>query len=180
MNSISWVSYIITFCSGGLAGAMLTRIFTIKDRAIKKLTLNIEEEEVKSIKPIIIEDKTYENLIYKKCTLKNSSKNDFPQLSVIFEFDKDSEIVKHKALSKKYGSNKFPFEFKKPSELVYHIQNFNRKQEVTFVFEVGNISGNLFCAVVDNCGVDIQVKSLSKITQPSISPSKIVDKLDLE
>ena len=82
--------------------------------------------------------------------------------------------------SKKHGKNKFKFTERKPSELVYHIINYNRTQEIIFIFEVANITENFFCAIVDNCGVEIVVVRKKGVNQPSISPSRIVDKIQLD
>ena len=175
-----WLGYIASFLGGGLAGAFVNRYFSIRDRAIKKLTLKIDKEEVKSIIPVTINQKVYQNLILKKFTLTNTTDKDFPELDIIFEFDKGSEITFKEVSSKKHGTNKFNFTERKPSELVYHIKNFNRKQEVSFSFEVANISENFFCPMVDNCGIDITIIHSQTIVQPTISPSKIVSKIDLE
>jgi len=176
----AWLGYIITFISGGFAGAILNRIFHLRDKAIKKLTLKIIKEEVKSIIPVIVNEKNYQNLISKKFVLHNTTNQDYPELDIVFEFDKGSEIVFKEISSQKHGTNKFAYTERKPSELVYHIKNFNRKQELAFSFEVGNITENFFCSIIDNCGVDIIVVNSQSYNQPSISPSKIVHKIDLE
>lgn len=176
----TWIGYIISFLSGGLAGAFINRYFLLRDRAIKKLTLKVDREEVKSIIPVTINQKSYQNLIYKKFTLINTTNDDFPELDLVLEFDKNSEIVFKEVSSKKHGKNKFTCTERKPSEIVYHIKNFNRKQEISFIFEVANISENFFCPIVDNCGIEITVIRTSTVNQPSISPSKIVDKIDLD
>ena len=176
----TWVGYIIALIGGGLAGAVLNRYFILKDRAIMKLTLKMDKEEVKSIIPVTIKEKNYNNLIYKKFTLINTTNKDFQTLDVVFEFDKGSEIVSREVHSKMHGKDKFEITERKSSELVYHITNFNRKQEIDFIFEVANISENFFCPIVDNCGIEISVVRTSTMNQPSISPSKVVDKIDLE
>lgn len=176
----SWLAYVMTFISGGLAGALANRYFLIRDRAIKKLTLKIEKEEVRSMIPLTINQKQYNNLLYKKFTLINTTREDFPNLDIVFEFDKGSEITSKEVASTKHGKNKFQWTERKPSELVYHIKNFNRKHEIIFIFEVANISENFFCPIVDNCGVEINVIHSPTMIQPSIAPSKIVDKLVLD
>ena len=176
----TWIGYIVSFISGGLAGAFANRIFFLRDKAIKKLTLKVDSEEIKSIVPVIVNQRNYQNLICKKFTLINTTREDYPTLDVVFEFDKNSEIIFKEVSSKKHGKNKFQFTERKLSEIVYHITNFNRKQEISFVFEVGNISENFFCPIVDNCGIEIVVVRKQAINQPSISPSRIVNKIDLE
>ena len=175
-----WYGYIISFISGGLAGALLNRYFLVKDRAIKKLTLQIEKEEVRSMIPLTINQKNYNNLIYKKFVLINTTREDLPSLDIVFEFDKGSEITSKEVASTKHGKNKFDFTERKPSELVYHVKNFNRKQQITFIFEVANISENFFCPIVDNCGIEINVIHSPTVRQLSLSPTKIVDKLVLD
>lgn len=176
----NWVGYIFSFIGGGLAGAFVNRYFILKDRAIKKLTLKIDKEETKSIIPVTINNKEYQNVFHKKFTLINTTKEDFPSIDIVFEFDKGSEIVFKEVLSKKHGKNKFGFTERKSSELVYHIKNFNRKQEITFAFEIGNITEGFFCPIVDNCGIEINVIHTQTKNQPSLPQTKIVNKIDLE
>lgn len=180
MNNMVWLGYIISFVSGGLAGAFVNRFFMLRDRAIKKLILHIKEEEVKSIVPILISGKEYKNLIYKKFRLINSSGVDFPTIDIVFEFDTESSIIKKEVHSKKHGKNKFESTLRKDSELVFHLKNFNRDQEIDFIFEVANISRNFFCAVVDNCGVEIIIKNSKNVRQSSLKTTEIVDKIDLD
>lgn len=84
-----WIGYIVSFISGGLAGALVNRIFFLRDKAIKKLTLKVDSEEIKSIVPVIVNQKNYQNLICKKFTLINTTMEDYPTIDVVFEFDKN-------------------------------------------------------------------------------------------
>ncbi len=177
---MNWLGYIISFISGGFAGALINRYFLFRDRAIKKLTLKIQKEEVKSMIPLTINGQSYLNLIFKKYCLINTSGADFEKIDIVFEFDKGAFIIKKEVISKKHGKNKFENTKRKPSELVYHIKNFNRKQEIEFTFEVANISKNFFCAVVDNCGIEINIEHAKNATQSSLKKTQVVDKIDLE
>lgn len=170
-----WLGLLVTLISGGLAGALITRFFTLRDRGLQSLTLKAVKEEVKSIVPVTINQVTYPNLIYKEFILTNSTKQDYPEFDIMFEFDKESVITSEETHSK-LGLNRCDKTRPKPSECVYHIKNFNRKQTITFKFEVAGISNNFFSAVIDKTGVELEIIQSNVIEKPSISPSKYVSK----
>jgi hypothetical protein len=170
-----WIGYIITLVAGGLAGAIFTRFFVLRDRRLKKLTLKAIKEEVRSMIPITLNNKQYSNLIFKEFNLFNETDKDYDSLDLVFEFDKESEIVLEENHSK-LGINKCEKTVTKPSECVYHIKNFNRNQTIIFKFEVAGITKNFFSAVVDNIGVELDIIPVKAVEKPSLSPSKLVSK----
>lgn len=174
-----WLGYIIALLSGGLAGALINRFFTVRDRGLQKLTLKAVTEEVRSIVTVSINQTTYPNLISKQFVLENKTKQDYPDFDIIFEFDRDSVITCEETDSK-IGKNKCDKIRRKPNECVYHIKNFNRNQKVTFKFEVAGITDNFFSAVLDKTGVELEIVQLNVIEKPSISPSKFVSKSKIE
>ena len=171
----SWIVYIIALLGGGLAGAFVTRYFVMRDRRLKKLALRTVREEVRSIVPLTIKNKQFANLTYKEFILVNSTNQDFESLDLIFEFDKESEVVSEETHSK-LGINKCDKAITKPSECTYVIKNFNRGQSIIFKFEVAGITKNFFSAVVDKTGVELDIEAAKAVEKPSISPSKYVSK----
>ena len=170
-----WLGYIITLIGGGLAGAIITRFFVLRDRRLKKLTLKAVKEEVLSIIPLSLNNKTYTNLIYKEFELVNVTDKDYDSIDIVFEFDKESEVVSEENHSK-LGINKCNKTITKPSECLYHLKNFNRSQSIIFKFKVGGITQNFFSAVVDTIGVELDIIPVKAVEKPSLSPSKIVSK----
>lgn len=170
-----WLGYIINLVSGGVAGAIITRFFVLRDRRLKKLTLKALKEEVLSMIPISLNNKTYTNLIYKEFELINATDKDYDSIDIVFEFDKESEIVSEENHSK-LGINKCNKTISKPSECLYHLNNFNRSQSIIFKFKVGGITQNFFSAVVDTIGVELEIIPVKAVEKPSLSPSKIVSK----
>jgi len=170
-----WIGYSITLVSGGLAGALITRLFILKDRKTKKLTLKSVKEEVRSIVPLTIKKKRFTNLTYKEFLLVNETDQNFDLFDLYIEFDKESEIVEE-TTETKLGLNKCGVVTTKPSERRYQIRNFNRKDKIIFKFQVAGITQNFFSAVIDKTGVELKIIAATAVEKPSISPSKYVSK----
>lgn len=170
-----WLGYIITLAAGGLAGAIITRFFVLRDRRLKKLTLKAVKEEVLSMIPLSVNNKTYNNLIYKEFELVNETDRDYDSIDIVFEFDKESEVISEENHSK-LGINKCEKTVTKPSECLYHLKNFNRGQSIIFKFKVAGITQNFFSAVIDTIGVELDIIPVKAVEKPSLSPSKIVSK----
>jgi len=116
---------IFKLLGGGVIGALLVRYFILRDRRIKKLTMQAVKEEVLSMVPVLIDNKQFPNLIYKEFLLKNDAKHDFDSLRIIFEFDEESEIVSEETISH-LGKNRCQKSLLKPNECDYEAQHFNR------------------------------------------------------
>jgi len=177
-------SYIITFAGGGAMGALINRHFTIRDRKkteeeahqpdyLKLITI---KESVKSHSSIEFNGTQCKNLIFKELTLENNTTKDIEFLEIIFEFDKDSDIVKEMCRSKK-GLNAIPKRKQKSSEIVYELKHFNRTNKITFEFHVANFSRNFFSAIIDKCtGIELDFSPIDIVEQPSIPPGTIISK----
>src|SRR3989339_860997 len=178
---VCWLGYIISFISGGLAGTFAARYFFIKDRKIQFLILKTTHQEVKSILPIVVNGQTYQNIIYKKMILINKTNQDQPQIDIVFAFDKNSKLVSHCCTSKVFGKNCYKNTVRSINEIVFHITNFNRKKEITFEFEIGDIVEGKISVYVDNiCSVEIRHITKFEVVQSKIPQTKIVSKIELE
>ena len=178
------ISSAISFVSGGAMGAFISRFFMLKDRKKQmeveklpeKLTLKTIKEIVLSHKPQKFENIDCTNLNYKEFILYNNTVKDIESCEIIFEFDKESQIVKNETISKT-GVNKITKREQKPSELVFELNHFNRTNEIIFKFHIDNFSMNFFSAVIDKCtGVELEFIEIDIVEQPSIQPCQMVSK----
>jgi len=178
------IPYIITLISGGAMGAFITRYFVLRDRKKDKekserpefLTLKTIKESVVSHKPTIFDGNPCDNLIFKELVLENRTTKDVEHCEIIFEFDKDSQIIKEITKSKT-GINSLPKRKQKDSEIVYELKHFNRTNKVTFEFHVSSFSKNFFSAVIDKCtGIEIEFIEIDIVEQQSIPPGRIISK----
>lgn len=178
------ISSAISFITGGAMGAFINRYFLLKDRKKReeveklpeKLTLKTIKETVLSHKPQKFENIDCPNLNYKEFVLYNNTVKDIDFCEIIFEFDKESQIVKDETISKT-GINKIKKREQKTSEFVYELHHFNRTNEISFKFHIANFSMNFFSAVVDKCtGVELEFIEIDIVEQPSIQPCQMVSK----
>ncbi len=178
------ISSAISFVTGGAMGALINRYFFLSDRKKQKeidkipekLTLKTIKETVLSHKPVEFEKENCTNLTYKEFVLLNKTMKDIDSCEIIFEFDKESKIVKDETLSKT-GINSISKRAQKPSEFVYELRHFNRTNEISFKFHISGFSMNFFSAVIDKCtGVELEFIEIDIVEQPSIMPCQMVSK----
>ncbi len=181
---ITILGYLITFISGVTMGALINRYYIRKDRNTEKekmerpdfLTLKTIKESVISHKPTNFNGCDCDNLIFKELVLENKTTKDIDFCEIIFEFDKESKIVKETSKCK-IGLNALQKNKKKNSEIVYELRHFNRTNKVTFEFHVSSFSMNFFSAVIDKCtGIELEFIAVDIVEQPSIQPGKIISK----
>lgn len=184
---MSILPYFATLLGGGAMGSLITRYFVLRDRKSSNessrkpdyLTLTTKKESVVSHKATDFNGFKCDNLIYKELVLENKTTKDIECCEIIFEFDKDSSIVKEITRSKK-GLNSIPKKKQKSSEIVYELKHFNRTNKITFEFHVSSFSKNFFSAVIDKCtGIEIEFVGIDIVEQPSISPGMIISKEQL-
>jgi len=178
------ISSAISFVTGGAMGTLINRYFLLKDRKKQKeveklpekLTLKTIKETVLSHKPLKFENIDCSNLTYKEFILYNNTVKDIDSCEIIFEFDKESQIVKDETISKT-GINKITKREQKPSEFVYELKHFNRTNEISIKFHIANFSMNFFSAVIDKCtGIELEFIEIDIVEQPSILPCQMVSK----
>jgi len=178
------VTTVISFITGGAMGALINRYFLLKDRkkqkevekTPEKLTLKTIKESVISHKPMNFEGVECSNITYKEFILYNNTIKDIDSCEIIFEFDKESKIIKDETICKT-GINKVTKRAQKTSEFVYELKHFNRTNEISFKFHVADFSMNFFSAVIDKCtGVELEFIVIDIVEQPSIQPCQMVSK----
>ncbi len=168
-TSFQWVliiiGFVVSFCSGGFAGAYYTRRQTLKDREaerkLPKLTLKTIQEKAT----------LGSTSIYKEFELINNTTIDVDSCEIVFEFDENAVIVKDETKSKQ-GTNKLEKNPEKQNLHKYTIVQLNREERVIFIFHIDKFSENK-CRVFINCkGVGLVCIDRNIIDLPSITPNK--------
>jgi len=148
---------ILAIILGGFGGTIGTIAYTKYSNKIQKMYCYCIDEDIMSKLPITNDDGTTHNNIHtKEFLLKNTTNIDQKDFRVIFEFEVGAIILKHTNKSK-IG--------------VVRIKDFNRGDDVKFIFEIANIVNNKISITEANCiGFKIthkdnrKSKAISKLT----------------
>lgn len=136
---------------GGIGGTVLTVLFNTYKGRIQKMYCYYIDEDIMSKLPIRVQEGIVHNNIYtKQFLLTNTTNIDYTEFRVIFEFDSTAKILRHTDISKT-GANKFKKKLLKDNEYSITIRNFNRGDQVKFIFEIANVSHNYVNVTEDNC-----------------------------
>lgn len=136
---------------GGVGGATLTVIYNVYKGRVQQMECHYLEEDIMSKLPITIQEGVTHNNIYTKQFLViNTTNTDHKEFRIIFEFDATAKILKHSDISKT-GADKFKKKLLKDNEYSVTIRNFNRGDNVKFIFEIANVSNNYVNVTEDNC-----------------------------
>lgn len=161
---------IIPYLLGGFGGATLTVLYNHNKGRIQKMECHYIDEDVMSKLPISIQEGVVHNNIYtKQFLIINTTNIDHKEFTVIFEFDVTAKILKHTDISKT-GANKFKKKLLKENEYSITIKNFNRNDNVKFIFEIANVTNNFVNVTEDNC---IGFKICFKDKRKNIEQSKL-------
>ena len=133
---------ILPFLAGGAFGSIITILYNNHKNKIQKMQCHCVDEDVMSKIPITNDDgTTHQNIYTKEFVLKNTTNKDQNDFLVIFEFDAGAVILKH-THSSKIGTDKFKSRLIKDNEYSVRIKNFNRNDDIKFIFEIANITDN--------------------------------------
>lgn len=154
---------ILPYLTGGAAGATITILYGKYKNKIQTMECHYIEDDVISRLPIATEEgETHQNIFSKKFCLKNTTNCDYKEFTVIFEFDINSKILRHTD-STKGGVDRLKKKLLKPNEYSVTVKNFNRNDEVKFLFEIANITMDLVNVTEDDCiGFKIVIKDKRK------------------
>lgn len=171
---------ILAILLGGLGGTVGTIIYNKYNNKIQKMHCYYIDEDIMSKLPITNDDgTTHQNIHTKEFLLKNTTNIDQKNFRVIFEFEAGAIILKHTNKSK-IGTDSFKSRLPKENEYSVRIKDFNRGDDIKFIFEIANIVSNKINITEANCiGFKIthqdkrEFKAISKLTfvsKESISP----------
>ncbi len=165
------VETILAIILGGLGGTVGTIIYTKYNNRIQIMHCYCIDEDIMSKLPITNDDGTkHQNIYTKEFLLKNTTNSDQKDFRIIFEFEAGAIILKHTNKSK-VGTDFYTSRLAKENEYIVRVKDFNRNDEIKFIFEIANISSNHINITEANCtGFKIihkdkrQSKAISKLT----------------
>jgi hypothetical protein len=154
---------VLPFLTGGVAGSLITIIYNRVRGKIQTMDCYYIDDDVISRLPIPTEDGvTHSNIFSKRFCLKNTTNTDHKEFVIIFEFDPKAKIVRHTDTTKS-GTDRLKKKLLKPNEYSVTIKNFNRGDEIKFMFEIANITEDLVNVTEDECvGFKVKLKDKRK------------------
>jgi hypothetical protein len=170
---------IVSFISGGLAGAVFNHFLSTRKNRIQKLCCYYEEDEVISKLPISFGNTTHSNLQSKKFVLMNTTNRDIEHMKIVFEFESQAFVTKWKTYSK--AGNDIPkgiIANSKQNECSFVIKHLNRNEKIEIYLEIGNIIDDKFNITELNI-TGIKIKYVDKRKPKEKKPVKIVEKKEL-
>lgn len=172
---VETIKLIISFFSGGLAGAILNHYIAIQKNKIQHLCCFYTEDEIISKLPISFGDTTHGNLQAKKFIIKNTTNKDIDSIKIIFEFEKHAVVTKCVTYSK--AGNNIPKGkiSSNGNECSFVIKHFNRKETIDVHFEIGNIIKDIFSITEQNI-TGVKIKYLDKRKPTQTKQVKMVEK----
>lgn len=164
MNKI--FQFIVTnypYLLGGIGGASLTIIYNRWINRIKVMHCYYIDEDTITKIPVVTENgEQHKNIYTKEFKLKNTTGKDIDSFKIVFEFDADAKIIKQDTFHKA-GKNELKGKNKKPNECVYTIKKLNRDDEISFYFDIANVTNDFYNVTEIDCvGFKISVKDKRK------------------
>ena len=169
---------VISFISGGFAGAIFKTIVDNYNNKIQKLDCNYIEDEVISKLPINYGDTTHNNLHSKKFKIVNTTNRDITEIKIVFSFEPTAIVAKWNSYSKAGVDIPKGKVYSKRNECHFVIKNFNRKEEIEVNLEIGNVTEDKFNVTELNV-TGIKVRYVDKRKAKAKKVVKLVEKRDL-
>lgn len=172
------IKLIVSFISGGLAGALFNHLVSRHKNKIQKLCCYYVEDEVISKLPIAFGDTTHENLQSKKFIVTNTTNRDIDSIKIIFEFESQAIVTNWKTYSKAGYNIPKGNVYSKKNECHFVIKNFNRNENIEILLEIGNIKEDKFNITELNI-TGVKIKYIDKRKPTKSKPVKMVEKREL-
>lgn len=163
---------ILTLIGGGLSGSLFTYIYQGIKCKMQIMECHYIEDDILSKVPQQNENNTiHKNVYCKTFKVKNTTNRDINKFKVIFQFDQTATILECYSRSKEgYNRQKIRKNKNNPNESHAIIQQFNRGDEIQYVFKIANISDNKYYVTECECvGFKIKCKDKRKSTNKSKS-----------
>lgn len=175
---MEYAKLIVTFISGGFAGAIFKHLIDKYNNKIQHLECHHIEDEIISKLPLLYCDKKHNNLHSKKFKIINTTNKDISSCKVLFSFETQTNIVKCNSYSKE-GADIPKGKITKKNECYFTISNFNRKDVIEVYVELGNINEDKF-NITESDVLGIKIKYQDKRKAKERKPVKLVEKRQLE
>lgn len=172
------IKLVVSFLTGGLAGAILNNVISSYKNRIQKLECCYVDDDIISKLPIEFGETKHDNLHSKSFVITNTTNIDIEQIKVIFEFEPTSVVTKWTSYSKAGANIPKGRTYTKKNECHFVIKNFNRKEKIEISLEIGNISEDKFNVTELNV-TGIKIKFRDKRKPKSARPVKMVEKKEL-
>lgn len=177
-TSVLDINTVLSFMSGGAFGTIITLVYNKIKGSIQIMECHYIDDDVISRLPIQIEGgEPHQNIFSKQFILKNTTNIDHKEFRVIFEFDITAKILRHTEITKT-GVDRLKKKLLKPNEYSVTIRNFNRNDDVKFIFEIANITDDQCNIIEDDC-TGFKIKIIDKRKATIKSKLTVVDKAKL-
>lgn len=175
---MNW-SYVLTFVSGGFAGAIFKHFVDNYRNRIQTIDCHFVNDDTISKIPATFSTGQHDNLFSKEFKIINTTNRDIPTINIAFTFEPLAEITKIQS-SSKWGIDvpKGKVKNGKKNECIFSIKNFNRKDVVDVYLEVANLNTHDFNIQDSNC-LGVQVKWHDKRKTKANKTVKMVRKTEL-
>lgn len=174
---MNW-SFVVTFLSGGLAGAFVKHLIDMYRNRIQKLECQFIEDDVISRLPVTFDTGQHQNLHSKKFIIKNTTNRDIESIKVVFEFEPQSIITKWRSYSKAGQDIPKGRITSEKNECYFVLKYINRGEEVEVYFEIANINQDVINVTEMDC-TGIKVKLTDRRRSRPIQTLKVVEKRSL-
>lgn len=173
---IETLKYIGTLIGGGLGGSILTNIINKYSHRLQTMKCYYLEDDIQSKIPLAVEDGTmFNNVYFKRFLIKNTTNKDIEQFKIIFQFDNSGSIIDCSTSSKEgVNFHKIKRLSRNKNAAEASINNFNRGEEIEFVFRLGDISKNEYYIKEKDC-IGFKIKCVDKRHSTNKSKSKQSD-----
>lgn len=172
------IKFIVSFLTGGLAGAILNNLLATHKNKIQQLECCYVDDEVISKLPILFGEMQHDNLYSKSFVISNTTNRDIDQIKVVFEFEPAAVVTKSTSYSKAGTNIPKGQTYNKKNECHFVFKHFNRKENVEINLEIANITEDKFNVTELNVtGIKIDFKDKRK--PKSKKPVKMVEKKEL-
>lgn len=167
---------ILTLCGGGAAGSIITHLIQKYNHRLQIMKCYYMEDDIQSKIPLAIEDgKMFNNVYFKRFKIKNTTNKDIDHFKIIFQFDNSGSIIDCSTSSKEgINHHKIKCLPKNKNAAEATITNFNRDEEIEFVFRLGDISKNEYYIKEKDC-IGFKIKCIDKRHAKEKSKSKQSD-----
>ena len=171
LNSETTLS-ILQICIGGLGGVILNNLYLYYRNKIQKMQCFYLEDDILSKIPSRNDDNTiHENIHCKRYKVINTTNKDITEFKLFFQFDATADILECYSQSKEgYNRQRIRKNTSNKNEAEAIVKNFNRGDELEYVFKVANISANDYYITESSCiGFKVKCKDKRKTTNKSKS-----------
>jgi hypothetical protein len=169
------IETILAILLGGAGGTVGTVMYTKYNNRIQKMNCYCTDEDIMSKLPITNDDgTTHQNIYTREFLLKNTTNSDQKDFRVIFEFEAGAIILKHTNKSK-VGTDTYSKRLPKENEYSVRIRDFNRGDEIKFIFEIANVINNRINVTEANC-IGFKIVHIDKRKSKAVSKLTVVSK----